>query len=159
MLNSMEQSGKRFWIAVGLWASTLVTVLGCALYAFVEHSPYFGALYSVVGLVGLIYMTVHLKGKRLGKTHATSAVLVLTWAFIGYVIWDNYNQKPTTPPPTTPINQPPSVDEIAKITAPFQTEIASLKHQLETARQMPATPAQATPAHSGSPITWDDNFN
>lgn len=61
--HSMPPQDRDFWIAVGLWGAALVTVLGCGLYAFIEQR--YGAGFTGLGLVGLVYLTLHLKGRKL----------------------------------------------------------------------------------------------
>jgi len=97
MASAMEPEEKNFLIAVTLWGGAFVTVFGCGLYAFIESSPGFGIIYAVIGLGGLLYMTLHLKGKRLGTTHIIAALLVLTWIFFGYTIWATYSSAPQIP--------------------------------------------------------------
>ena len=100
-----------------LWGAALVTVFRCGLYAFIEDSPKYGAFYTVVGLGGLIYMTLHLKGHKLGAGPAfVGAMLALTWAFFGYDLW--YGRNPVV------IHDAPTAEEITKAIAPFKAEIA-----------------------------------
>jgi hypothetical protein len=84
----MPEQDKDFWIAVALWGAALVTVLGCGLYAFIEQSYGYGGIFTLVGLCGLIYMTFHLKGRRLsGRVGGVALMLAITWGLIGYRWW------------------------------------------------------------------------
>jgi hypothetical protein len=84
----MPPQDRDFWIAVGLWGAALVTVLGCGLYAFIEQSYWYGAGFTSVGLAGLMYLTLHLKGRRLTpRVGAMATMLAVTWALIAYQIW------------------------------------------------------------------------
>ena len=45
MPSVMEPAERDFWIAVTLWGAALVTVFGCGLYAFIEQSFAYGAVF------------------------------------------------------------------------------------------------------------------
>jgi hypothetical protein len=90
----MDPRERDFWISVALWGSGLVTVFGCGLYAFIENSYWFGGAYTAVGLGGLIYMTLHLRGRKLSSNHVVAGALMLTWVFFGYTIWKDNNGNP-----------------------------------------------------------------
>ena len=84
----MPQQDRDFWIAVGLWGAALVTVLGCGLYAFIENSYWYGGIFTTIGLGGVVYLTAHLKGRRLSPGVGMMALmLAITWGIIGYSIW------------------------------------------------------------------------
>jgi hypothetical protein len=84
----MPPQDRDFWIAVGLWGAALVTVLGCGLYAFIEQSYLYGIGFTGVGLAGLVYLTLHLKGRRLTpRVGAMATMLAVTWGLLAYQIW------------------------------------------------------------------------
>jgi hypothetical protein len=88
MPNIMEEAERDFWTAFALWGISAITVFGVGLYALLEHSWWFGALYCAVGFAGIIYVAFHLKGKRLSLHPAIVVVaLALTWLFLGYDIY------------------------------------------------------------------------
>lgn len=90
--HSMPPQDRDFWIAVGLWGAALVTVLGCGLYAFIEQSYWYGAGFTGLGLVGLVYLTLHLKGRKLTpKVGVMVTTLAITWALIAYQIFHTLN--------------------------------------------------------------------
>lgn len=88
----MEQAEIRIWVILTLYGGVGLVVLGTGLFALVEQFYVFGAILSVVGLVGVIDA-----GRRaLGHGFRISnpvlvAMLVLTWIFFGYDIYDRHS--------------------------------------------------------------------
>ncbi len=88
-----EDLGRDFWIAIGLWGAAFLTVFGTGLFGlFLEKQYISGAALTAIGLGGITYMSLHLKGRRLTKTHAITGALVLTWLFFAYDIYDRHQQ-------------------------------------------------------------------
>ncbi|MGO9455265.1 MAG: hypothetical protein ACLQDV_30085 [Candidatus Binataceae bacterium] len=83
----MEEVERDFWIALGLWGASAVTVLGTGLFAIVEGSYWSGIALTLLGLGLIVYIARHLKGKHLTLQHALVGALILTWVFLGYDIY------------------------------------------------------------------------
>jgi hypothetical protein len=84
----VETSDRDFNVALGLWGVASVTVLGAGILAFVDGHYLWGLILTPVGAAGMLYLHFHLKGRklRIGLT-LQIAMLVLTWAFLGFDIY------------------------------------------------------------------------
>jgi hypothetical protein len=94
----MEEAEREFWIAIGLWGASAVTVLGTGLFALVEGFYKSGIPLTVVGLGCVMYVARHLRGRRLSIAHSTMGALILTWMFFGYAIY-TVKASPASPHP------------------------------------------------------------
>jgi len=95
----MEPADRDFYIALGLWGASAVTVLGTGLFGVVEGYYTSGVPLSFLGLGLVAYMAQHLKGKRLTAQHALIGTLILTWLFFGYDVYDRHYGHSAPPPP------------------------------------------------------------
>jgi hypothetical protein len=94
----MDEAERDFWIALGLWGASAITVFGTGLYALVEGFYKSGVPFTALGVGLIVYTARHLKGKRLSLQHALFGTLILTWIFFGYDIYDRRHYADTHPP-------------------------------------------------------------
>ena len=137
-------SEREAWSYGGVGAARFSTLFGVGLVGvFYEGHPLSGGGLAFIGLCGLIAMATLLKGQRLTIIHSTIAALVATWAFLGYVLWSG--------PQTTVIHEPPTTEDIAKATAPIQSELDGAIRQRDTARQERDAARAIPQPHSPAP--------
>jgi hypothetical protein len=71
----MEQDEKDFWVALGLWAVAFITA-GRGLSGLLFEDRYiYGSALTLIGLGGMGYVRLHLKGRRLTRMHAVIGAL------------------------------------------------------------------------------------
>ena len=131
----MEPAERDFWIAVTLWGAALVTVFGCGLYAFIEQSFAYGAVFTITGLGGLMYMTSHLRGRRLSpRVGAMATMLAVTWGLIGYQVWLSQNKPAFEAQKSTLIGW---LQQAQHECDEARQELAQLQKQMKAARSTP----------------------
>jgi len=135
MPSVMEPAERDFWIAVTLWGAALVTVFGCGLYAFIEQSFAYGAVFTITGLGGLMYMTSHLRGRRLSpRVGAMATMLAVTWGLIGYQVWLSQNKPAFEAQKSTLIGW---LQQAQHECDEARQELAQLQKQMKAARSTP----------------------
>lgn len=138
----MPPQDRDFWIAITLWGGALGTVFGYGLYALIEKHYSYGIGLTASGLVGLVYLTAHLRGRRLTpRVGAMAAMLAITWALIAYQIW--HTQQPLEGFTQAQVDESvkAAVDPVRKELVAALDRAGSLQSQLNTARQPIPPPA------------------
>jgi hypothetical protein len=136
--SAADDAEKNFWIWIGIWGPVLIAVFGSGVFAFVEEHPVWGVFLCLPSFVGLIFMTLHLKGHavRWGYPLLAAVMALVTWVFLGTDIWHAYVSVPS---------------QIQAAVAPLQTQLDSASQELRAIKKGLFDPREITYSYKNRP--------
>ena len=90
----MDEAEKNFELAVVLWGALAVGIACTGVFVWVEGSAWWGPILTFGGVVGVTYVTLHVKGLGLPGQYALLGMVILTWLLLGYDIYNRHRQQP-----------------------------------------------------------------
>jgi hypothetical protein len=91
----MDEAETKIWVHLTLYGGAALVVLGAGLYAFIEQKFLPGAILTVGGLAGVVDAGRRALGRGARVPNwALLMALILTWAFLGYDIYDRHYYPP-----------------------------------------------------------------
>jgi hypothetical protein len=92
----MAPEDRSFWVWLALWGGALLAVFAAGLALIFGDKPYPGALLSGGSLIGIAFLARWLVHRKpLSSPVIMAAMIVSTWAFIGYDLYDRHFGNPS----------------------------------------------------------------
>ena len=134
---SVEDNERDFWVGITAFGA----VLGTGLYALVEREWWFGAIYTIGGGAGLMWMSPAAKS-YLGAQPSRSvlfAAVTAAWLFlaanVGYSVYNRWIALPPISPDDLISAQKQQADKDQKQIADAMVTKETAERNLEVARQ------------------------